>query len=228
MVSPTGVLDISTYATLRDILLKCAIDQPRAVVVDLGSLEISGESLLSVFATVWLRTCDWPGVPLLLAACPPELHGTALHRYVAFHDTVDTAVANIHRPPPTRRAHLTVPHGVASLPHARAFVGEICAEWDLRGYAVAEIQQVAGELLDNTMQHTNSEARLRLELRRGLFTVAVGDDDPTPPVARDPGADPVPRGMGLLLVAEFAKAWGCLVDPAGERKVVWAVLRTGA
>lgn len=41
VVRPVGVLNIHTYPVLRDCLLKCAADQPRAVIVDLGRLEIT-------------------------------------------------------------------------------------------------------------------------------------------------------------------------------------------
>ncbi|MFC6092632.1 ATP-binding protein [Saccharothrix lopnurensis] len=224
VVRPEGVLDLANYASLRNTLLKCAVEQPRGVVVDLGDLEVRDECLLSVFAAVWLRTCDWPSVPLLLAGAAEQLpRGTALRRYVAVHATVEDALAHVGGPAPCRRAHRVLPPAPGSPRVARAFVRELCADWSVPAAVVHTAVQVASELVTNTVCHTVSEARLKLELRRGVLTVAVGDDDPTTVVLPDPGGSPQ-RGTGLLVIAQLARTWGCVPDPANGRKVVWAVL----
>ncbi|MFT7841722.1 hypothetical protein Q5530_36775 [Saccharothrix sp. BKS2] len=225
LVRPEGVLDLANYASLRNTLLKCAVEQPRGVVVDLGDLEVRDECLLSVFAAVWLRTRDWPSVPLLLVGSARRLpRGTALRRYVAVHDTVDDALAHVDSPEvPCRRAHRVLPSAAGSPGAARAFVREVCGNWSVTGAALHAAVQVASELVTNTVCHTVSEARLKLELRRGRLTVAVADDDPTTVVLPDPGGSPQ-RGTGLLVVAQLARTWGCVPDPANGRKVVWAVL----
>ncbi|GAA1305736.1 ATP-binding protein [Saccharothrix xinjiangensis] len=224
LVRPSGVLDVANYASLRNTLLKCAVEQPRAVVVDLADLEVRGEYLLSVFAAVWLRTCDWPSVPLLLAGPVEQLpRVTALRRYVTVHDTVDEALAHVGRPAPRRRAHRVLPSATGSPRAARAFVREVCVDWSVPEAVKHTAVQVASELVTNTVLHTMSEARLRLELRGAGLTVAVADDDPAAAVLRDPGGAPQ-RGAGLLLVAQLARTWGCVPDPVNGRKVVWAVL----
>lgn len=224
VVSPSGVLDVANYASLRNTLLKCAVEQPRAVVVDLADLEVRGEYLLSVFAAVWLRTCDWPTVPLLLAGSVERLpKGTALRRYVAVHDTVADALAHVDRPAPRLRAHRVLPRATGSPRAARAFVREVCATWSVPEQVVHTAVQVASELVTNTVLHARSEARLRLELRGARLTVAVADDDPAAAVLRDPGGSPQ-RGGGMLLVAQLALTWGCVPDPVNGSKVVWAVL----
>lgn len=81
---------------------------------------------------------------------------------------------------------------------------------------------IVTELVENTIRHTTSDARVRLELRRGLFTVAVADDDPRPAVLHE-RTSTLEHGLGLHLVAGSAKAWGS--SPVwGGGKIVWAVL----
>ncbi|QFZ19129.1 ATP-binding protein [Saccharothrix syringae] len=226
VVHPTGVLNLANYASLRGTLLKCAVEQPRALVVDLADLEVEGECLLSVFAAVWLRTCDWPSVPLLLAGSAERLpRRTALRRYVSVHDTLEEALAHVDQPPPCRRATRVLPAAPGSPRLARAFVRRVCDDWSVPEQAVHTAVQVASELVTNTVSHARSEARLRLELRCDMLTVAVSDDDPTPVVLRDPGAAPQ-EGTGLLVVAQLARTWGCVPDRGKGRKVVWAVLTT--
>ncbi|WP_018684894.1 hypothetical protein [Actinokineospora enzanensis] len=228
LVRPRGVLDPATYPALRDTLLKCAVAQPRAVVVDLGETEVGCESLLSVFATVWLRTCDWPGVPLLVVGVPEAMRTSAVRRYVRFHDTAGQAVAAAGHTQPVLRRHFTVPRVRDAAAIGRNEVAAACVAWGVPADHVVEAEQVVTELVENTMRHTDSEARVRVEARRGLLTVAVTDDDPTPAVLRDRGTAAVPSAMGLLVVTAFAKTWGCVVDRAAGRKVVWAVLRVAA
>ncbi|WP_342750237.1 ATP-binding protein [Amycolatopsis australiensis] len=103
---------------------------------------------------------------------------------------------------------------------ARSFVGRVCAEWDVPEH-VEDALMIATELVENAIRHTTSTPRLRLELRRGVFTVAVADDDPRPAVLFE-----LPRpghGLGLRLVAQTSRVWGCSGSWTGG-KVVWAVL----
>lgn len=85
-----------------------------------------------------------------------------------------------------------------------------------------DAQLIATEFVENTIRHTIYAPRLRLELRRGIFTVAVGDDDPCPAV-RHERLGPGEAGLGLQLVAQVARVWGCSRSWSGG-KVVWAVL----
>lgn len=230
VVRPSGALDAQTYAALRDVLLECAVEQPRAVVVELDGLVIRSQSLLSVFTTVWIRTRDWPDVPLLLVAGAPHrelLRGAALRRFVRVHPTLAEALDGVDLPPPRERAHRVFLSDPSSPRLAREFTRRVARGWDLPEPCVERAVQVASELVENTVLHTASEARLRLELSRGRLTVAVGDDDVVPAVLRDPGAAPGCGGKGLLVVAQVAKTWGCLPDRVNGRKVVWAVLTIG-
>ena len=228
VIRPAGTLDVATYPDLRDRLLKHAVEQPRALVVDLTDLVVELESLLSVFATVWLRTRDWPAVPLLLVASPDQVpNPKALRRYATVHGTVEAAIASVGAQPLRRRTDRWMPCDVVSPIAARTFVRETCLLWGLPADLTTDAAVVATELVTNAVEHARSAARLRLELRRDLLTIAVSDDDPTPATLRDTAwGEHLPGGYGLLLVSRLAATWGCVPDPENHRKVVWAVLTT--
>ncbi|MET8764213.1 STAS domain-containing protein [Lentzea sp. NPDC004782] len=227
VIRPRGVLDRSTYPRLRDRMLKHAVDVPRALIVDLSDVTIGTTSALSVFTTVSLRISDWPAVPLLVATGPAHaetLRRTPIRRYVTVCADVDDALANVDRPAPRKRALAVLAHHPGGPQDARRFVRRTCAEWGVPDVMTDDAVHVASELVQNTMQHTGSEARLRLELCNGRLTVAVGDDSQVPAVLADPGLDPVRAGKGLRMVAQLAKTWGCVADQVEQRKTVWAVL----
>jgi anti-sigma regulatory factor (Ser/Thr protein kinase) len=228
VVRPAGTLDHSTYPVLRDTLLKCAVDQPEAVIVDLADLVVGTASVLSVFTTVWLRTCDWPAVPILLVANTGQallLRRSTVQRYMTVHPGLPEALASVGHPPLRRRSSRTLPNDLASPRAARRFVEQTCASWRITGSVAADAVQVTSELVENTVVHTLSDARVRLELCRGVLTVAVSDESPAPAVMVDPGADAHNAGRGVHLLAQLARTWGCIQDRVNGGKTVWAVLR---
>jgi anti-sigma regulatory factor (Ser/Thr protein kinase) len=225
LVRPTGVLDLTTYADLRDTLIKCALDEPRAVVVDVGTLWVPTEATLAVFSAVWMRVSDWPGVPIVLVVPDPKnrqrLGRRAIARFVPVHATLAEALQQIGDPPPRRRGVLELPCSSNSPAAARRFVAGTCERWNCVEL-LPDAVVVASELVENAVRHAHSEPRLRLDLRRGMLTVAVYDNDPTPaqPVAPVGLAS---RHLGLELVDRLASTWSCAPTWSGG-KVVWAVL----
>jgi hypothetical protein len=224
LVRPVGVLDATTYRWLRDLLVKLAVEQPEAVVVDVDELRIGHETALTAFSSAWMRISTWPAVPILLVAtraAQRALLAGAISRYVPHYSTVDDALAAAGGPPARRRANLDLAAGPASSRVARVFAREICAEWGLSPCA-SGAEVVATELVDNVAKHAGTGSDIRLELRKKLLTVAVRDGDPRPAVLRERvGADR--RGNGLRVVAGLARAWGCSPHLYGG-KVVWAAL----
>jgi len=226
IVRPSGVLDLCTYAVLRDVLLKCAADQPRAVIVDLAELEIASGHLTSVFVTVWLRISQWSTVRLVVVPGPAHAalsrHGS-MRRFLSVQPTVLAALDELGEPPPRRRTELWLPPSLLSVGAATRFVTDTCHNWSIEPLAAFAVS-VAGELVENAAGHARSPARLRLELRLGRLTVAVADDDARPVSLPRPGRKtPEPRS-GLQLVAHLAHAVGWSPRQSGG-KVVWAVLR---
>lgn len=223
----TGVLDVATYAQLRDTLLKAATEAPRAVIVDVGRLDMPSQASLSVFSVVSLRVAEWPGVPVMLLAPDParyeRLAGSPVARYVpVFHD-LDSAMAAIGAPSRRRQDRIRLAGGASSSAVARAFARSTCQRWGL--HAVCEdAMAVATELTENVVRHAGGEAMLRMDLRRGLLSLAVSDGSPRQAVLREAARFGRPSA-GLSIVARLSRAWGC--TPTTDGKVVWAVLRVG-
>jgi anti-anti-sigma regulatory factor len=225
VLEPSGVLDAMACGALRESLVRTGTGEPSAVIVDLAGLEIPDGSALSLFGPVGDQLAQWPGVPLLLVAARAE-HRRMLDRYevcdhLQVHPSVPEAAAAVGRPPPRRVARLTLPNSLVGARLARAFVLRTCARWEEVGRALDAVT-VVNELVENTLLHTYCAPSVRLELRRGLLTVAVYDDDPARPrlVRPEPGAA---GRRGLLLVEGLVTGWGCAPTRSGG-KAVWAVL----
>ncbi|WP_158890452.1 ATP-binding protein [Amycolatopsis anabasis] len=229
LIQLDGVLDVTTYPRIRDFLLKCAVQGPQALIVDVGGLRMPCRRSILVFAAVWIRIENWPGIPLALVAEHPDtretLRSCLVHEYVPTYPDVATALRSLKRPPAHRRVSCTLPWFPESSVRARRFVEVTCAGWRIPDTIVQNAVVIASELVENTLKHTCSEAELRLELRRGLLTVAVSDLDPAEALLIE-RTNRTPSGYGLLLVSHLAKAWGCTPTAIGG-KVVWAVLVVG-
>jgi hypothetical protein len=223
---PVGSLDLATYATLRDFLLKCASEQPDALLVDLKDLRMPSVHALAVFSVVALRIADWPGVPLLLVAGETTqrsmLADSPIGRFVPVHDSLHSAVSAANDPPVRSWAVIELPPSPVSARRARHFVRMNCRRWQVERM-IHDAMTIATAFVENTLQHTNSAALLRIELCRGLLTIAVTDDDPRHVVLHERlegGVAPT----GLLVVSGLAKTWGCAPTLMGG-KTVWANLR---
>jgi anti-anti-sigma regulatory factor len=224
IVTPVGVLSVSTAPQLRDALLKCVADQPSAVIVDLAWLHVQNTLSLSIFGVVARRSSDWSGVPLILVSGDPaqgrlNLRNLALARFVLIAPTLQVALASIDRPPMRRVTTYTVQPGPGAVGSARRLLMEACDRWGCAELA-DDAAAVADELVSNAIRCAGTDLTLRLELRRGLLTVAVTDDAPQSSLD-DPRSD----GFGLAIVAGLAKGWGSSPTTSGG-KTVWAVLST--
>jgi anti-anti-sigma regulatory factor len=231
LVRPVGVLDVSTYPILRDTLLKCVVDEPDAVIVDLGPLVISSTAVWSVFSVVAMRTGDWPGVPMMLVARQEShretLRHSAVRRWVPCFEDLDAAFAAVGEPPLRRRVLIELAGQRSSSREARRHVREIGEKWGLSEVddLIGDAELIATEFVENTVRHTVSDLTLRLELRNGLLTVAVADDDPREAVLREHSCERA-QASGLVMVARVAEVWGCTPAMTGG-KIVWAVLDAG-
>jgi hypothetical protein len=224
LVTVSGDLDLPGYASLRDGLLKVAADTPPGIVADISGLTMGELAPASVFPLVARRIGDWPGIPLSLVtsrnAHVRMLHRSGIDRFVAVH--ADVEAAEHHQTTPVRhRADRTLPRTTNTAALARSFVRELAGQWDVPEL-VYDGALIAGELADNALRHTSSVPRMRLDLRRGLLTVAISDDDPSPAVLLE-RSDVRSPGLGLSIVAHAAKVWGSSHRWSGG-KVVWAVL----
>jgi hypothetical protein len=223
-----GNLGAANYGRLRDALLKAAADTPSAVIVDLDRLAVQSPVALTLFPSVAAKIAVWPGIPLILVVADEAkvrmLAEYRMRRYVPVHGSLDDAMSAIGDPPPRRVAHIDLPYGSACFALARAFVVEWCERWQVADSRAADALRIATALVDNTIKHTQGAPSIRVELRRGMFTVAVYDSDPSPARLTEPGADPATgTERGLAMVERLCRTWGNAPTYSGG-KVVWVVL----
>jgi hypothetical protein len=224
VVTVSGDLNLTSYSSLRDGLLKIATDAREGLVADVSGLRIDDSSLVSVFSLIAMRIGDWPGIPFAIVTAGSArrvlLGRHVVDRYVAVCPDLAAATAALDHPV-RRRSERTFARAEATSALVRDFV-----TGKLTGWGVPELAEdarfIATELVENVLKHTASEPRLRLDLRRGICTVAVADQDTRPAMLLERLA-PFEPGLGLKLVAQIARAWGCSRSWSGG-KVVWAVL----
>ncbi|MCV7156538.1 sulfate transporter [Mycolicibacterium brisbanense] len=223
-----GVLDGSTYRELRDAVIKTALDEPRAVIVDVTDLQVLAESAWCVFTSARWHVSVWPDVPLILvcrnAGGRDAIRRNGITRYVPLYSTLESAHAAARSDdlePPRRRARAQLPAVHSSLRRARQLVAEWLTNWSQADFIpVAAI--VVDVLVENVLEHTLSAPRLIVESRDDAVTIAVSDDSRAPAVRHeDPrrGGDTV---SGLAVIAALARAWGS--TPTSTGKTVWAVI----
>ncbi|HEY1840802.1 MAG TPA: STAS domain-containing protein [Mycobacterium sp.] len=227
LLTAEGVLDGTTYLKLRDAIIKSALEEPRAVVVDVNDLDVPAPSAWSVFTSARWHVSTWPDVPVILV-CQHDgrrstIASTGVTRYVPVHASVAAALAALtddHRCA-RRRARAELPASLASLRTARALV----SEW-LKAWSQADLIPVATVIVnvfvENVLQHTASAPVVIVESDGASVSISVQDAS-TVPAARheDPyrGGD---RVSGLSIVASVCRAWGSMPRPFG--KTVWAVV----
>jgi len=222
-----GVLDNSTYRDLRDTVIKAALDEPRAVIVDVNYLWVPSAPAWSVFTSARWYVSIWPDVPILLVR---ESHQSrraiaeaGVARYVPVHPTRQAALDAIgdlasHG---RRRARAELPAAAASVRAARAQV----AYW-LTAWGKPDLIPVAGTVatvfVENVLTHTDSAPVLVMEIYRETVTVAVEDYSRRPAVRHEDADHGTELLSGLSIVSTLCRHWGCM--PTSSGKIVWALV----
>ncbi|WP_082680900.1 sulfate transporter [Mycolicibacterium novocastrense] len=226
-VRARGVLDSRTYRPLRDMIIKTALEEPRAVIVDISDLEVPAESALAVFTSARWHVGRWPEIPILLVcehqALRWALARNGVTRYVPSYDSMQAAidaVADGTTVQVRHRARAELPRTVASLQRARELVVEWLTAWSAPEL-IPTTKVVATTLVENVLQHTEGRPGLRIESKDSTVTVAVSDASKQPAGPREDFAHS-PTPWGLRIVAALCRAWGNAPDTAG--KTVWAVI----
>lgn len=220
VVRPVGRLDLSSYAELRDELLKVASAEPPAVVIRVDEeFEATTLPILAVFTTVWLKVSEWPGVPILLVTETSrhahDLRRSGVPRFVPTFTALRPAIESIGRPAARRIDRVTLPASPAAPLIARAFVRTAGERWQVPAI-IDDAVLIASELVENAVRHAESSSVLRLELRPNALSISVRDASPHPPVRLGPG-------HGVDIVERMSRSYGW--SPCGDGgKVVWAVL----
>ena len=99
VVSPTGVLDSSTYLRLRDELVKAGADGPDAVLAAVDGLTVPTTSAWSVLTSARWTLGRWPGTALCVTATDPrtrrQLQRNGIARYVPVYESRSAALCGI-------------------------------------------------------------------------------------------------------------------------------------
>ncbi|MGC4806323.1 ATP-binding protein [Micromonospora sp. DT233] len=224
VVRLSGALDLATMRPVHQVLDRCLTEQPDALVVDLGSVTVRDRLALSVFAAAARQAADWPTVPFVLCAPPPDaarwLAESTAGRVVSVRqDCAEATRTAGAAASPRLRARFEPVAGACR--RARELVADACGRWNLPEVA-GPASVVLSELVGNVVRHAGTPMRVTLTLRRPYLQIAVADGSRgalRPAAGNDPRAE---GGRGLLLVRELAQRWGS--SPAGDGKVVWAIL----
>lgn len=223
LVRVTGQLSVSSAPQVRLALMRCLVEQPDAVVLDLAGMGVAEPAAAAVFLAVSRQAAVWPGTPLLLAAPGPgvsRLLTGGHYRRMAVFSTVDAAMSAEPGPRLPAISDMMLPASGAPR-RARDVAAGACARWDLR-HLIDPARLIAGELVTNAVVHARTLLSLRLTLSLRHLLLAVRDGSAEVPqlpgrVSTDPDA---PRGM--LLVDAMSVRWGS--QPTHDGKVVWATL----
>ncbi|HEY2197345.1 MAG TPA: sulfate transporter [Mycobacterium sp.] len=227
LLTVKGVLDSSTYLKLRDAIIKAALDEPRAVLVDVNGLHVPTVSAWAVFTSARWHVSTWPDIPVVLICGQTRrrtaIAGTGVTRYVPVHASLETALATLsdNGRCARRRVRAEFPAALASLHLARAMVAETLNAWS-HGALTPVATVIVNVFVENVLQHTTCAPVVVLESNGTWVSISVRDSSAAPAVHHeDPyrGGDPV---SGLAIVASVCRAWGSMPTSAG--KAVWAVI----
>jgi hypothetical protein len=220
-----GVLDGTTYRTVRDAVVKAALDVPPLIVVDVTSLQAPSPSAWSVFTSARWLVGDWPDIPIGLVCSHAfgrrALARNGIARYLPIYGNVAAALdALAAEPRPHRRRVRQVwPASASAVASIRDFVSHWMVVWSQDALAPT-VGVVATVLVNNVLRHTGSDPDVRLETDGETVTVAVTDRSHTPA-----GVHEDEIGMALKelqIVSALSRVWGN--TPTQEGKVVWAVM----
>lgn len=222
-----GVLDSTTYLSLRDKIIKAALDEPRAVIVDVTELVVPAESAWVVFTSARWHVDRWPDVPILLVCGHPAgrtaIARNGITRYVALYSSIQAAIdalSGTDSPRLRRRARAELPGRLTSLTRARELVTEWLTAWS-RPEMIPVAKVVVTTFVENVLAHTVSSPILRLEFDGSTLTVAVEDGSSVPAGVREDWR-PNTAPSGLRIVSALCRTWGNSPTPSG--KTVWAVI----
>lgn len=221
-----GVLSIATMPRLRETLLKCLADQPKAVVVDLDLLAVQHVVALNVFAVAATQASVWSGAQLILVS-GPALEGRlkprarVLARFVRIYPTMTVALASARRVPIRRLSVRFLSRTPDAAAIARHHVHQICSAWKC-GILGEDAVAIADELVGHAFLRSQEDPILRMEIRRDLLTVSVINDQ-----EGRRGSTASFEPFRRAIVTALAETWGSTRVMSGGT-VVWAVLRDPA
>lgn len=226
LLTVEGLLDTTTYLRLRDAIVKAALDEPSAVIVDVNALDIPTDSAWSVFTSARWHVSTWPDIPIMVVCASArrrEVARLSLTRYVPLHGSLDAALRGLggDRRTLRRRARADLPASLAGMRQARALVEDRLAAWS-QPALIPAVSVIVNVFVENVLQHTASAPVLTLEFDGATITIAVHDGSPTPAARHEDSYGGGDRVSGLAIVASVCRDWGSA--PTSSGKTVWAVV----
>jgi anti-anti-sigma regulatory factor len=226
-----GQLDLQSAGRLRQSLIKCLVDCPDAVVIDVAGLVVHGDLPLTVFRVIRRHAASWPAVPLVLAAPSPaladQLARTGLRDSLEVYGSRDEAIMKATGPPTIARADWDLVSGPSAPSEARALFTEVCRAWGVLGSLDAGLI-VVSELVTNAVVHASGAIHVTAMLRRSRLHLVVRDSNPDPPRRvvptrrHDAGVSLDLGGRGIPLLDAVCRSWGHLASDTG--KAVWGIV----
>jgi anti-anti-sigma factor len=221
-----GVLDAGNSAPLRDTIIKAALDQPSAVIVNITALQVPAESTLSAFISARLGLDTRPDVPIVLVcahrATREAIARSEVARFMPMYSTEKGAMKALGRL--TRRtvlrADAELPANLTSLRESRRLVREWLTSWS-QSTLIPVALVVVNVFVENVLEHTGSVPMMRIETDGATATIAVSDGS-TAPALRLPSPAKGIDVSGLAIVDALSRAWGSA--PTATGKTVWAVI----
>src|SRR6478672_8331396 len=58
-----GQLDATTYVPLREAIVKAALDEPHALIIDVNGLTVRDDPAWAVFTNARWQVAEWPDIP---------------------------------------------------------------------------------------------------------------------------------------------------------------------
>ncbi|MCV7242990.1 STAS domain-containing protein [Mycobacterium mantenii] len=226
VLTVNGELDAANSTALRERILKAALDNVAAVVVDVSGLKVQAESTWSTFVSAYWQVGSTLHVPIVLvctdrAARDAITHSGVTHfmpLYSGEKAAMKALGQNSRRP--VRRADVQLPADLTSLRESRRMVREWLTTWS-QSKLIPVALVVVNVFVENVLEHTASVPVVRIEAQGTTATIAVSDASNTPAV-RLPSP---PKGIdvsGLAIVDALSRAWGS--TPTASGKTVWAVI----
>ena len=220
-----GVLSSTTYVQLRDAIVKAALDEPAAVVIDVTGLAFGDETALAVFVSARWQVAEWPNVPIGLVCAHTRgqaaLRRNGVTRYIPAYPTVQSATTEL----PERalrayrqRARATLTAEKSSSRLCRQLVSEWLTTWARTDFIHA-VSIVATELVEDALIDTDRAFSLRVETDGSTMTVAVQHASTGALTRRVTNSETL---FGVDLVAATSRIWGSFTTAAGT--TVWAVI----
>jgi len=220
-----GVLGHLTYLPLRDAIVKAALDEPAAVVVEITDLRINDDPALSVFTSARWQVSEWPDTPIGLVSTRADrlkvLRHSVVARYVPAYPSLQEAVADLAADASRRyrrRVRAELPALKSSTARSRKLTAEWLTAWGRPDFTAA-VSVVATELVEMALAETDGPIALRLETDGSTVTVALQFSRSATVVRQKSPGDTVSE---LDLIAGNCRVWGSHVGAAGD--TVWVVL----